>query len=588
MISTDDPETQASSPAFAHRGRCYFHHIPRTAGTTLRNHLIRQMGEERVAPMIRGMSLHEALREYAAYDAITGHVAAVPGDRLPPDRLSVTLLRDPVERVISEYHFSPTVHASGARALRTGPQTFDDWVLARSAGDAELLNAQVTLLWPLGRDTQIVPAGAVKLAAAKRALDRFDLVGIQDQIRDSVAMLDFLMGWPGRDAVAKDNAGPARRGSTSLASSTLARLQELLAPDLELFSYARARFADQRSAILVKGARVNAGSRAAIAPDAIDASASRAHVGPRVTERAEARGAARTGTGEIVIRSTQVIGDISGPDTLQTGEWATIAVIIDSAIVETNLTIGVALRDHAGALVFGTNTRLLGRNLSVSPGQYLISFRFPNELGLGRYSVTATAHRGNSHLERCFHWRENACAFEIANAFSDRFEGRMRLHFAVYAQAESRGARLTVSDVDDDSASSVVTLGRRNPTLSDFRALLTGTAHLGEVKRGADLLCTLSITNSGSERWGAYGRQPVQVSYHWLAADGSTLVFEGLRTALPHDVLPGQELTVKCFVRVPDLEGDVTLRWTMVQEEVTWFDAQDADASFPQGARIVS
>lgn len=546
------------------------------------------MGEERVAPVIRGMSLNEALREYAAYDAITGHIAAVPGDRLPADRLSVTLLRDPVERVVSEFYFSPTVHASGAKRRRAGLQTFDDWILALSTEDAEALNAQVTLLWPLGHDAQTVPAPLVKLASAKRALDRFDLVGIQHQMRDSVAMLDFLMGWPGHGALARDNAGPARRESTSLAPTTLARLRELLAPDLELFSYASALFAERRSAILVMGANVIAGAHAAVDPEAANAGAIQAHGGPRVSESAENRGAARIGTKEVVIRSAQVVGDVSGPDTLQTGEWGTIAVIIDSAIAEANLTIGVAVRDHAGALVFGTNTRLLGRNLSVGPGQYLISFRFPNELGLGRYSVTATAHRGNSHLERCFHWWENACAFEIANAFSERFEGRMRLHFAVYAQAQSAGARLTVSDVEDDAASSVVTLGRRNPALSDFRARLTGVAHLGEIKRGADLLCTLSITNSGSQPWGAYGRQPVQVSYHWLTVDGSTLVFEGLRTALPHDVPPGQELTLKCFLRVPDLENDVTLRWTLVQEEVAWFDAQDPGASLLQGARIVS
>ena len=579
--------TESSSPTPNRGGRCYFHHIPKTAGTTLRNHLIGQIGESRVAPMVRGMSFQEALREYAGYDAITGHIAAVPGDRLPSDRLCVTLLRDPVERVISEFYFSRVVHESGPRPQRAVSQTLDDWVRDRAQGDAEGLNAHVALLWPLGEDAQVLPASAAKLTAAKRALDRFDLVGLQHQMADSIGMLDFLMGWPVPDAIANDNAGPARPRSSDIPPRTLVRLRELLAPDIELFAYGSERFGRQRSSILVAGARLNAAGGAGADREAVwvDSPQSRTHHGTAGRPANPDNG--RKGTGEIAISSVQVVGDISGPGTLQSGEWSTIAVTIDSTIVEDDLTVGLALRDHSGALVFGSNTRLLGYKLVIGPGQYLVSFRFPNDLGLGRYSVTATAHRGRSHLERCFHWWESACTFEIANSFSEYFEGRMRLRMAVYAQAQSPNAKLIIAEDDTVASPAMLTLARRNPALTDFRASLAGPTHIGEIQRGVDCLGTLRVTNSGSERWGAYGRQSVQVSYHWLGMDGSTLVFEGLRTALPHDVPPGQTVTLKCFLRAPDVEGEMQLLWTLVQEEVAWFDAQQPHASLLQRARIL-
>lgn len=569
------------------RARCYFHHIPKTAGTTLRNHLIQKLGERQVAPMVRGMAYADAIREYDGYAAITGHIAPVPGDRLPTDRTSVTLVRDPIDRVISMYHFASTVHTSGVRAGTRAAPTFDDWVFGLSHADAEVLNAHVALLWSFGHDEQVVPTAMEKLDLAKRALDRFDLVGTQQCMHDSIAMLDFLMGWPGPDSVPRDNPTPNRPGTDDLRSETRARLRELLAPDLDLVAYATARFARQRSSILIMGASLNAAAGSLVTGWRREVDSNAIEQTSGVGDASVNRPVERKGTGEIVIRSVQVCGDISGPEILQSGEWATIGMLIDSSVSEENLTVGLALRDHAGSLVFGSNTHLLGYSLAVVPGQYLVSFRFPNNLGAGRYSVTATAHRGNSHLDRCFHWWESASTFEIASSLTEPFEGRTRLHVDVYAQALSADAQLAQIDLSGPAAPAVFTVGRRNPALTDFRASITGSPDLGEMRSGADCIGTLFVTNSGRERWGAYGRQLVQLSYHWLTDDGSTLVFEGLRTALPHDVSPGQTLQLRCFVRVPDVEGSARILWTLVQEEVAWFDAQDSTACFSQAVRII-
>jgi hypothetical protein len=178
---------------------------------------------------------------------------------------------------------------------------------------------------------------------------------------------------------------------------------------------------------------------------------------------------------------------------------------------------------------------------------------------MGRYSLTTAVHRGPSHLERCFHWWESACTFEVADSVAEPFQGRIRLHVEARAEPIGPSSQLVTSDVTGGSLVLAATLGRRNAALRDFRARLASLDVLNDMRRGADGLMTFDITNSGGESWGAYGRQPVHVSHRWLARDGATLMFDGLRTALPYDVAPGQTLRLRCFFRAPDTEGEE--RW---------------------------
>ncbi|AYN92949.1 MULTISPECIES: sulfotransferase family 2 domain-containing protein [unclassified Pseudomonas] len=69
---------------------------------------------------------------------------------------------------------------------------------------------------------------------------------------------------------------------------------------------------------------------------------------------------------------------------------------------------------------------------------------------------------------------------------------------------------------------------------------------------------------------------PVNLSYHWLDAEGSAVVFDGLRTPLPQPLEPQQTITVPVSVQAPERKGTYTLRITLVQEGVAWFDDSKA------------
>jgi hypothetical protein len=92
----------------------------------------------------------------------------------------------------------------------------------------------------------------------------------------------------------------------------------------------------------------------------------------------------------------------------------------------------------------------------------------------------------------------------------------------------------------------------------------------------------VAVANPTQARWSALGRggwaqeRAVRLAYRWLAADGRAVVENGLRTDLPRDLLGGEEVQLAATVRAPDESGRFTLRLTLVQEGVAWFDARGA------------
>jgi len=73
-------------------------------------------------------------------------------------------------------------------------------------------------------------------------------------------------------------------------------------------------------------------------------------------------------------------------------------------------------------------------------------------------------------------------------------------------------------------------------------------------------------------------RHPVLISYHWVREpDDEMVVWDGVRTALPRDVAPEDEVLVD-DVRIvaPEAPGNYRLQVALVHESVTWFENEGA------------
>jgi hypothetical protein len=81
------------------------------------------------------------------------------------------------------------------------------------------------------------------------------------------------------------------------------------------------------------------------------------------------------------------------------------------------------------------------------------------------------------------------------------------------------------------------------------------------------------LRNRGTERfpWGDWS-PPVRLSYHWLDVSGEPVVFDGGRTLLPADLMPGGEAVVPARVSSSGLrQGAYILEVDLVHEGVRWF-----------------
>jgi len=146
---------------------------------------------------------------------------------------------------------------------------------------------------------------------------------------------------------------------------------------------------------------------------------------------------------------------------------------------------------------------------------------------------------------------------------------------------ESRG--LTISSTQPISlaffapqnqiALSLLRVTRDNPI---YRAQISLVETPTRLTPGERKTLNLRIRNTGSMVWrtyvGADGRLQVNASDTWLAANGETVINNmDARTALPHDVGPGQEVELSLSVTAPRVAGDYILELDMVHEGVAFF-----------------
>ena len=93
----------------------------------------------------------------------------------------------------------------------------------------------------------------------------------------------------------------------------------------------------------------------------------------------------------------------------------------------------------------------------------------------------------------------------------------------------------------------------------------------GAVRAGALGSARLELENAGSAEWQPEGPRRVCLSYHWLDELGNPIVWDGLWTALPRPVPPGERIEAALDVRGPMPPGPYRLAFDLVAEDRYWF-----------------
>jgi len=523
--------------------RYLFDHIPRTGGMSMKAIFDDLFGPENVSPIVRSQQAEEVMTEMATRTMITGHFWHSPGSLTNRRRAYLTVLRRPEDWALSLYYFFRHNSAASeeevvrlARAMEL-EEFFMSETPAIVDSVSNFLIRHFHQLSSEGYST--APDDAHILSGAKDILARYDFVGIHEDFADSLDVMCYRFGWPFIPTIPRVNGARRRTSLEETSPEVRARLRVLTALDTELYEHGLRLFAERRRAMWRRIIELrDGGEESRDTPDEAPAS--------QVTP-AEPAPPSEFGTRAVQILDVEIKGAVSGSSVVQSGEDAIIRVSMVAREATDDLTVGIAIRDDFHRTVFGTNTHHLGERWQARPRMfYDVEFRMRLPLGEGLYFVTVALHDGPAHFERCFHWRQDAAAFEVRGRRGPRFEGVVDLSPTVARQAF--------------------------PPLSLFSAELSADEAPDRMAAATSVSIPVRIKNTGDQTWPASGPRPVNAAYHWLDAAGKVLVYEGRRTRLPRDLTGGDEVVVPMIVEAPERPGPHLLRITLVQESVAWFE----------------
>jgi hypothetical protein len=229
----------------------FFIHVPRSGGTTLAKIIQRQYGPRRTFKIdVRGTSgdTREAWQALDALDprvcndlrVVHGHQNFGCHRAYFPDATYITLLRDPVDRLVSYYyyvlvntkHYLHPLVASNRLKLR-------DFAFCRAS--AELDNGQTRQI-----SGQVgVPIGACSqemLDEAKANLvHRFAVFGLTERFDEAVVLMKRAFGWS-LPYYVKSNTLPGRQARSDLPGEVVDAICESNPYDTALYAFARDKF----------------------------------------------------------------------------------------------------------------------------------------------------------------------------------------------------------------------------------------------------------------------------------------------------------------------------------------------------------
>ena len=540
--------------------RKIFHfHLPKTGGMALRAFLVEQLGEARVSPSLGGVKLTDALLQWQDIQAISGHFAARQGDVLPRDRLCMTVLRDPLERFVSEFSYNKHDVDDLLLDARRFTLNLEEYCESLAHAPVEISSVQLGMLYPFGTDVQTRLTTDGMLSAARRALDQFELVGVTEDLDDFAAVLTAVMDWPHKP-LSQVNVTSKRIAVETLSMAQRSAIKRLIEPETELYHHALSRFRRERRGWIGRGhVAMDAGSNIGERKEGAD------------VDVLEFAGPKNFGDLRCEIVGASVSGSISGYQQVMAGELMNVTIeFIANQPVE-QLNVGIAIKNERGMLMYGSNTLLHGLLYTLTPGRYAATFTMINRLGPGRYRLDAALMPGESHYDGCYHWQEQVAGFVVDAYAVQHYEGRVLMDAEVWFDGTSPGATWQRQSVQP-SGIAVRSFGRLNEPLQDFTATIEPMVHVDIMSSAVDSLLQVRLTNNGSETWPSSGRNPVHLSYRWrLPESGEILVADGLRTLLREDVQPGAGQISALQVRAPKEAGPYLLEISLVQEQVAWF-----------------
>lgn len=175
-----------------------FIHIPKTAGSTLLRIMQREYGDamyhvggERSVDQLLSLPPDRL----AGIRAVAGHIPFGLHELLDPPATYVTLLREPVDRIVSHFAYAARTPESPLHAQVEAAGNDLGRYVAEAPAAAYFNNGQTRLLGATDPRTSS-PATEASLVRAKEHLSRhFSVAGVTERFDESLLMMSEAFGW---------------------------------------------------------------------------------------------------------------------------------------------------------------------------------------------------------------------------------------------------------------------------------------------------------------------------------------------------------------------------------------------------------
>ena len=217
-------------------------HLPKTGGTTVTTVIRWQYRRLDPAEFLEFYANGKDFEEFSAIPyakragarVLVGHFAYGVHEYIPRPCRYVTIIREPVERVVSAYRYTLSTPTAPLHGELTGSAMSLDEYLHRHQAVNALTRAAA------GRDE----AGEVTeddLEAAKRNLEGFVAVGLTEHFDASLMLFKRLLDW-GMPFYFSRNVSSKGPRPADVSKETREYIRECNALDIELYAYARTLF----------------------------------------------------------------------------------------------------------------------------------------------------------------------------------------------------------------------------------------------------------------------------------------------------------------------------------------------------------
>lgn len=239
-------------------GTLIFLHIPKTAGSTF-TALLKRLYDESVIYQIKPPFYNKELSrlknlpidQKIKAKLIVGHMPFGIHKYFPSSCGYITILRKPVERVISHYYFvkSDRKHPLH-RIVNSQRMSLSEYVQSKIS--AEIQNGQTRILCGLdevpwfGPYADACPEAA--FIAARRNLNSFKFVGLQESFSESVALLNKQFGWSLPFNFKSVNI-TRKKNYQELSLNDIRTVEKYNEYDIELYRIARSLFFEKRESL---------------------------------------------------------------------------------------------------------------------------------------------------------------------------------------------------------------------------------------------------------------------------------------------------------------------------------------------------